>query len=53
MKNKSFLKGKLLGRSALSLVKGSGFKICYDAGYGECMDRGRFCEEPQCKTPFP
>lgn len=55
MKNKNLFKeGKRLHRVELSLIKGaSGFKICFEARFGECMDRGRHCEEPQCKTPFP
>lgn len=54
MKNKTSAKLQLLIRTELVLIKGAtGFKICYDARLGECMDRGRFCEETQCKTPFP
>lgn len=50
MKNNIEHNGKKLNKKQLSTIKG-GLRICRPEGYTECIQYGRFCGEPDCKTP--
>lgn len=50
MKKNIELNGRKLNNKQLSIIKG-GLKICRPEGYTECLQYGKFCGEPECKTP--
>ncbi|MGE8555875.1 hypothetical protein [Chryseobacterium jejuense] len=50
MKNNTERNGRKLNKKQLSTIKG-GLRICRPEGYAECIQYGRFCGEPECKTP--
>ncbi|MBP2615280.1 hypothetical protein [Chryseobacterium jejuense] len=50
MKNNIQLNGRKLNKKQLGTIKG-GLRICRPEGYPECIQYGRFCGEPECKTP--
>ncbi|WP_347219552.1 hypothetical protein [Chryseobacterium sp.] len=50
MKNNIEHSGRKLNKKQLNTIKG-GLRSCKPKGSTECAEYGRFCGEPDCKTP--